>query len=225
MRGRCRVLPRGRWQERAHLGDHLVVSGEHLRKMEGQLISRTPAASARGLGCCSQPIPKLGRKLGSSNPGPPHPRGIPLLILMDRSLTTPTPPHLTPPPWRKESRRGPALLGDEAKRAERFSNPGKPPHPQDTSWDRRRASEAVEGELNRRRMKQAGQSETYTDGLHHNPACPNLGHMSLGRHGGWMLEHGDWRVNLGRILLLKARRQPEGAGVRKFATGNACGGN
>lgn len=74
-------------------------------------------------------------------------------------------------------------------------------------------------------MKQAGQSETYTDGLHHNPACPNLGHMSLGRHGGWMLEHGDWRVNLGRILLLKARRQPEGAGVRKFATGNACGGN
>ena len=106
MRGRCRVLPRGRWQERAHLGDHLVVSGEHLRKMEGQLISRTPAASARGLGCCSQPIPKLGRKLGSSNPGPPHPRGIPLIILMDRSLTTPTPPHLTPPPWRKESRRG-----------------------------------------------------------------------------------------------------------------------
>ena len=35
MRGRCRVLPRGGWQERAHRGDHLVVSGEHLRKMEG----------------------------------------------------------------------------------------------------------------------------------------------------------------------------------------------
>ena len=72
---------------------------------------------------------------------------------------------------------GPALLGGEAKGAERFSNPGKPPHPQDTSWDRRRASEAVGGELNRRRIKQAGQSETYTDGLHHNPACPSLGHM------------------------------------------------
>ena len=26
-------------------------------------------------------------------------------------------------------------------------------------------------------MKQTGQSETYTDGLHHNPACPSLGHM------------------------------------------------
>ena len=74
-------------------------------------------------------------------------------------------------------------------------------------------------------MKQAGQSETYTDGLHHNPTYPSLGHMSIGQHGGWMLEHGDWRVNLGRGLLPKARIQSERTGVRKFATGNACRGN
>lgn len=69
-------------------------------------------------------------------------------------------------------------------------------------------------------MKQAGQSETYTDGLHNNPECPSLRHMSIGRHGGWMLENGNWGVNLERGLLLKAGRQPEGAGVRKWKLEN-----
>ena len=34
-----------------------------------------------------------------------------------------------------------------------------------------------------------------------------------------------WRTNLGRRLLLAVRRHPEGMGVRKSATGNACGRN
>lgn len=35
-------------------------------KMESEIISRTPAASSRSFDCFSHPIPKLGRKLGSS---------------------------------------------------------------------------------------------------------------------------------------------------------------
>ena len=72
---------------------------------------------------------------------------------------------------------------------------------------------------------QAGQSETYTDGLCHNPACPSLRRVSTGAHGDWMLEHGVRRANLGRGLLLSVRRQPEGTEVRKSTTRNACGGN
>lgn len=69
--------------------NHLVVSGEHLGKTGNQLISRTPAASARSLDCFSHPVPKLGRKFGSSGHRA-HPGGILLLILMDGSLSTPT---------------------------------------------------------------------------------------------------------------------------------------
>ena len=72
---------------------------------------------------------------------------------------------------------------------------------------------------------QTGQSETYTDGLRHSPARPRLGSVSASAHRGWELECGDWRANLGKGLLLAARRQPEGTGGRKSITRNACGGN
>ena len=72
---------------------------------------------------------------------------------------------------------------------------------------------------------QAGQNEIYTDSPCHSPVCPGLGRVSTSAHGGWVLERGDWRANPGRGLLLDARRQHEGTGVRKSATGNACGRN
>ena len=72
---------------------------------------------------------------------------------------------------------------------------------------------------------QAGHSETYTDSPCHSPAHPSLKHVSASADGGWVLEPGVWRANLGRGLLLAARRRPEGMGVRKSATRNACGGN
>ena len=42
---------------------------------------------------------------------------------------------------------------------------------------------------------------------------------------GWEQEFGVWRANPGRGLLLAARRQPVGMGMKKSATGNARGGN
>ena len=72
---------------------------------------------------------------------------------------------------------------------------------------------------------QAGQSETCTGGLCHIPACPRLRQVSAGVHGGWVLEHGVWRAEPGRGLLLAVRRQPEGMGVRSYITGNACRGS
>ena len=57
---------------------------------------------------------------------------------------------------------------------------------------------------------QAGLSETYTDGPCHSLVCFSLGNVSASVHRGWELEHGDWRANSGRGLLLDARRQPQG---------------
>ena len=71
----------------------------------------------------------------------------------------------------------------------------------------------------------AGQSETYTDGPCPSPVGPSLRHVSSSVDGGWALEGGFWRANLGRGLLLADRRQPEGMGVRKSTTRNARGGN
>lgn len=48
-------------------------------------------------------------------------------------------------------------------------------------------------------------------------------HTGTGRD--WVQEHGDWRANPGRGLLLDVRKQPEGMGVRKSTTRNASGGN
>ena len=43
-----------------------------------------------------------------------------------------------------------------------------------------------------------------------------LGNVSASVHRGWELEHGDWRANPGRGLLLDAKRQPEGAGSEEI---------
>ena len=72
---------------------------------------------------------------------------------------------------------------------------------------------------------QAGQNEAYTDGTYHSPAHPSLRGVSTVADGGWVLEHGVWRIDSGRGLLLAAGRQPEGMRVRKSATKNVCGGN
>ena len=47
-------------------------------------------------------------------------------------------------------------------------------------------------------------------------------HTGTGRD--WVLEHGDWRANPGRGLLLDVRKQPEGTGMRKPTMRNVCGG-
>ena len=65
----------------------------------------------------------------------------------------------------------------------------------------------------------SGQRETYTDGPCHSPACPSLRRVSTGAHGGWGLERGVWRADLGRGLLLAVRRQPEGIGLRSSCPG------
>ena len=68
---------------------------------------------------------------------------------------------------------------------------------------------------------QAGQSENSKDGLRHGPVCTILRHSA---HRDWVLECGAWRADPGRGLLLAERRQPEGTGVRRSTTRNACGG-
>lgn len=72
---------------------------------------------------------------------------------------------------------------------------------------------------------QAGQSKTYTDGSCHRPAHPSLRLMSVGAQGCWVLEHGDWRSDFERRLLLDVRRQNEGPRIRKHKAGNVYGGN
>ena len=44
---------------------------------------------------------------------------------------------------------------------------------------------------------QAGQSETYTEGPSHSPACPVLRYVSAGVDRGWVLECGVWRADSG----------------------------
>ena len=42
---------------------------------------------------------------------------------------------------------------------------------------------------------------------------------------GWVLEHGVWRADPARKMLLVVRKQPEGMGLRGSANKNACGGS
>ena len=69
-------------------------------------------------------------------------------------------------------------------------------------------------------LRQAGQSDTHTDGLCHSPARPSLRGVSAGVHRGWVLEHEVWRAVPGRELLLT-----QGMGVRSSSTRNARGGS
>ena len=61
----------------------------------------------------------------------------------------------------------------------------------------------------------------------HSPVSPSpaLRWESTGVHGGWVLECGVWRADLGRGLLLAMRTQPEGIVVWCFSTRNARGGS
>ena len=105
---------------------------------------------------------------------------------------------------------------------ERFLLWGSPLTGMETSWDRRGASGGSE-ESAATCQWQVGQTETYTDGPCHSPVCSNLKWLSASVHGGWGLEHGVWRADPGKGLLLAARRQPEGMGVRSSANVKAHG--
>ena len=109
-----------------------------------------------------------------------------------------------------------------AEEEERFLHPGKPPH----QWGDQlghKGNFRGSKESTATSLWQASQSETYTDGPRHSPARPSLRHVSATAGGGWVLERGVWRADPGRGLLLAARRQPEGMGVRNSATGNVRG--
>ena len=91
-------------------------------------------------------------------------------------------------------------------------------------WDRRGALGAIRGEHSNRSV--AGRTEwDLQRGFMPQPCMPCLRHVSTGVDGGWVLECGVWKANLGRGLLLAARRQPERTRVRKSTTGNTCGGS
>ena len=49
-------------------------------------------------------------------------------------------------------------------------------------------------------MWQAGQSETYTDGLCHSSAQLRLRWVSASAQGGWVLERGVWRRGEGTAV-------------------------
>ena len=69
------------------------------------------------------------------------------------------------------------------------------------------------------RLWQSGQSETYTGSLRYSSVCFKLSWVSSGAHGSWVLPRGVWRADPTRGLLLAARRQPEGIGVRRSTPG------
>lgn len=99
------------------------------------------------------------------------------------------------------------LLGGGSEEAEKFPHPGKPP-----SWRGRLVGTEgnhlglLEGSETAC-LWQAGQSETYRDGLCHSPVPPSLGLVSVSVHGPWVLEHRQWREKLRRGLLLAISRQ------------------
>ena len=103
---------------------------------------------------------------------------------------------------------------------ERFPHLGNSPHQQEHQlvqkenlggYQRRLQWHAILSDL-----WHARQSQTYTDSLCHSPVHSTLRHVSATVSGDWGLEPGVWRANPGRAV----RRQPEGVGVRKFATRN-----
>ena len=110
-----------------------------------------------------------------------------------------------PCPW--------GLRGPE--KAERFPHPKEPPHQQEDQLGRR-ISGAVRGEWNS--WSVAGRTSLYALAR---DMCLQV-HTGTGRD--WVLEHGDWRANPGRGLLLDVRKQPEGTGMRKSTMRNVCGG-
>lgn len=97
----------------------------------------------------------------------------------------------------------PSIMKAEAE--EKCLHLGKPSHQQRICWDWRRASEAVRGVWNSWSVADRTEWDLYRRSCY-SPACPRLGHVSASVHGGWEPEYEDWRVNLGRRLLLAVRR-------------------
>ena len=122
---------------------------------------------------------------------------------------------------RKEEAEQDLIPGGELKERRGSCTQGCPFTSGEIRWDRRGTSHPEESAATG--LWQAGQSETYRDGLCHSPVQPSLRCMSAGVDGVWVLECGTWRADLGRGLLLPSRRQPERMGVGSSTTGNALG--
>ena len=92
------------------------------------------------------------------------------------------------------------------------------------SWNRRGTLGAIGGECSN--WSVAGRAEWDIYWWSMPQPCMPQPEMCVCQWG-WGLSAGTgvWRANLVRGLLLAVRRQTEGMGVRKSATGNACGGN
>ena len=112
----------------------------------------------------------------------------------------------------------PILWGAGPEGEEWFLHSGKSPHWQGHQLGERGKFGSLE-ESTATSLWQAGQSKTYTDGLCHSPAQPSLSCVSAGVEGGWVLEHGVWRMDLGREQQLAMKKQPKGTRVRNSTKG------
>lgn len=109
--------------------------------------------------------------------------------------------------------------GGRAEGQKRFLQGRQPPQ----QWGDQLGQNVSTGDYKRRAQQLvngAEQSETFTAGL-----CPSLRCVSTGTDWGLCSETWVWKANPERGLLSAAKRQPEGTGVRKSITLNACGGN
>lgn len=88
---------------------------------------------------------------------------------------------------------------------ERFPNLEKPAHWWGDQLREKRSFRGLKKSL-ATGERQAGQSETYVDGLCHTPACPSLRWVSTGAHKCCVLEHKFRRADSGRGLLLVLSR-------------------
>ena len=118
---------------------------------------------------------------------------------------------------------GTCILG-WAENEERFPHLWRPPQQRGDQLGQR-GSFRVSEESPATSLCQAGQSETYTDGLCHGTVHPSLRWVSARAHWGWVLELGVQAVNPGRGLLLAVRRRPEGTGGRSSISRSAHGGS
>lgn len=99
---------------------------------------------------------------------------------------------------------------------------GSPLTSREISWDIRQLQ--LRGSSSNPKWKQAGQSESDTDGLCHSPKSPSLKLLSTSAQRGWVLEC-VWRADPREgLLLLATRDMPEWMEVRSSSTRNAHGG-
>lgn len=95
--------------------------------------------------------------------------------------------------------------GRGAEGKEKVLHLGKPLHQQGDQQGQKRSSGGLEQSAATGQW-QAGQSETYLDGVCHSSTHPSLKCGSASVDGGWGLERGVWRIDPGRGLLLAMKK-------------------